>query len=223
MEQTCPNCGATNRGTSRFCARCGQLLPQVEGDQPRKSEGSLDLPWLQAVQDKAVQNTSSLGPSLQKRPRPQTPARHNPLNKRNNRARKMLPAASQPPQAAQQPTAEQVPPGQPGAGENKGEPPPPWVVGILEASAAPAPPAGPEQTYEPEELSAYYALGPWPGGRRERSRRLSPPARATPLVRRRHRAGDPQHPHAHRPEGYRACRSGPGGHRAFRAAGRRDP
>src|SRR4029453_9310588 len=60
MEQTCPNCGATNRSTSRFCARCGQTLPGTGAEAAQKSEGSIDLPWLQAVQDKAVQRTSSL-------------------------------------------------------------------------------------------------------------------------------------------------------------------
>src|SRR5712691_8634178 len=62
MEQICPNCGATNRSTSRYCARCGHSLPGGEAQDAQKSEGSLELPWLQAVQDKAVQSTSSLGP-----------------------------------------------------------------------------------------------------------------------------------------------------------------
>jgi len=162
MEQTCPNCGATNRGTSRFCARCGQLLPQAEGDQPGKSEGSLDLPWLQAVQDKAVQNTSSLGSEpAEKAPAADAGPAQPAQQSQQQSAQDAAPMASQPPQAAQQPTAEQAPIQQPGAGENKGEPPPPWVVGILEASAAPAPPAGPEQTYEPEELSH---IMPWAHG-----------------------------------------------------------
>src|SRR5438067_9623967 len=62
MDQVCPNCGATNRGTSRFCAGCGHPRPGIESQDATKSEGSMELPWLQAVQDKAVQSTSSLGP-----------------------------------------------------------------------------------------------------------------------------------------------------------------
>lgn len=71
MDIVCQNCGATNRNTSRFCARCGEPLPHEEAgaDQPASSTG-VDLPWLRAVQDHAVKQTED----LRKAPLDQTPA-----------------------------------------------------------------------------------------------------------------------------------------------------
>jgi hypothetical protein len=112
----------------------------------------MDLPWLQAVQDKAVQKTGNLEEEAGKAQAAGAGAAA---------AQAAQPAQpAQPGQQAQQPAgearpAEQAPAQQPNAGENKGEPPPPWVVGILEPSAAQA---GPEQSYEPEELSH---IMPW--------------------------------------------------------------
>ena len=154
MEQTCPNCGATNRGTSRFCARCGFTLPGFEGEEAQKSEGSMELPWLQAVQDKAVHRTSNLDRDAQAEA---------------EAASTEAPAAATPNVAASdadaqvQPEAEQLEqPAEPTG--DKDEPPPPWVVSILEPTASP----GTEQSYEPEELSH---IMPWahgtPGGEGE--------------------------------------------------------
>ena len=83
MDTTCPNCGATNRPTSRFCAKCGQPLPRLQQAQPRppapgqpgpeqapsstptpastpatatpqeEGKAGFDLPWLQTVQERA--------------------------------------------------------------------------------------------------------------------------------------------------------------------------
>src|SRR5690349_5968898 len=63
MDVKCPNCGATNRNTSRFCARCGEALPETPQNAERKDSGEMNLPWLQAVQDRAVQRTDRLHPS----------------------------------------------------------------------------------------------------------------------------------------------------------------
>src|SRR3712207_5454165 len=88
----CPTCGVSNRSTSHFCARCGQPLPRVEDDapgegpldpevtpftpdalgtpgQPSAPAAGVDLPWLQAVQQHSVQETSDL-----RRTPPSTPA-----------------------------------------------------------------------------------------------------------------------------------------------------
>lgn len=57
MDVNCTNCGASNRATSRYCARCGQDLPRAdEGDagQEGAGAGQLDLPWLQAVQERGA-------------------------------------------------------------------------------------------------------------------------------------------------------------------------
>src|SRR5438045_828351 len=62
MDITCPKCGATNRSTSRFCARCGEPLPQpteIEQD-PQTSTGGLNLPWLQGVQERSTRPTNRL-------------------------------------------------------------------------------------------------------------------------------------------------------------------
>lgn len=62
MDIICTNCGATNRNTSHFCARCGERLPHEESSagQPAASATGVDLPWLQAVQEHAVQQTEDL-------------------------------------------------------------------------------------------------------------------------------------------------------------------
>ncbi len=171
MEQICPNCGTTNRGTSRFCARCGQTLPQLEGDETEVSEGSLNLPWLQAVQDKAVQRTSSLGPEEVKEQVSGTPSTAREGQPEGASASQPsvqpLEAAAQAPGETQPPA--QTPAQQPEEGGNKNEPPPPWVVGILEPQATPT---GPEQGYEPEELSH---IMPWAHGK-EGEGESAPPA-----------------------------------------------
>jgi hypothetical protein len=127
------------------------------------------LPWLQAVQDKAVQRTSSLGPeevkgagagakgqgseapsAAQAGQSPQGAPQQPPVQ--SEQAATQAPGETQPPLA-------QAPAQQPGEGGNKNEPPPPWVVGILEPEATPA---GSEQGYEPEELTH---IMPWAHGK----------------------------------------------------------
>src|SRR5690349_14757561 len=62
MDITCPKCGATNRNTSRFCARCGEALPDTPQNATHKESGEMNLPWLQAVQERAVHRTGHLRP-----------------------------------------------------------------------------------------------------------------------------------------------------------------
>jgi hypothetical protein len=178
MEQVCPNCGATNRGTSRFCARCGHTLPGVESQDSGKSEGSVELPWLQAVQDKAVQSTSSLGPEgaatqdtpgsagVSDQEQDDSLAAQAPAQEET--PQEQLPSASDASAEAQMPEDE----------ARKDEPPPPWVVSILEPSVTPP---GPEQSYEPEELSH---IMPWAHGKPEdgagEAEGTSPPGAAEP-------------------------------------------
>src|SRR5438045_3528917 len=161
MDQVCPNCGATNRGTSRFCARCGHTLPGVESQGATKSEGSMELPWLQAVQDKAVQSTSSLGPEgADAADAADVTAVSDKPEGRDESATTQVAAheetpQEQPPSSSDASTGAQTPEDE----ARKDEPPPPWVVSILEPSVTPA---GPEQSYEPEELSH---IMPWAHGK----------------------------------------------------------
>src|SRR5512133_3055599 len=128
MEQVCPNCGATNRGTSRFCARCGHALPGVASQDTGKSDSSVELPWLQAVQDKAVQSTSSLGPEGADATGPTVvsdkPERLDddatPHDAREETPQEQPPSTSGASAEAQTPEDE----------ARKDEPPPPWVVSI---------------------------------------------------------------------------------------------
>lgn len=176
----CPTCGVSNRSTSHFCARCGQPLPRVEDEasagqgaegtpstpaKPDAPSTGVDLPWLQAVQQHSVQETSD----LRRTPPPgQAPAQQ--PTQPSQPAQPVQPPAGpepQPPEGqeitAQQPGAEQMPPNvrqmpvreaaQPPADPN--EPPPDWVVSILEPTVTPPPP---QQEYEPEELAH---IMPW--------------------------------------------------------------
>src|SRR3954451_23913020 len=63
MDIACPNCGASNRPTSRFCAKCGQELPKPAAPQTEDS-GDLNLPWLKGVQERATHRTGDLDPSI---------------------------------------------------------------------------------------------------------------------------------------------------------------
>src|SRR5436190_14815540 len=63
MDVTCLNCGTVNRTTSRFCAKCGEALPRPE-DSEQQGEGALNLPWLQAVHERAVKQTGGLNPNV---------------------------------------------------------------------------------------------------------------------------------------------------------------
>lgn len=164
MDLTCPKCGTTNKDNSRFCAACGEALPDEGSSAPTQdSAPALDLPWLQTVQDRAVKQTGRLS-----EPSSRTPEAATPQPTETGPGEVEQPTAdnpSQPPQReatpppvgaspAQQPTQEQPQPSQPPSDPN--EPPPNWVLGILEPSAGPAP--NPDQAYEPEELAH---IMPW--------------------------------------------------------------
>lgn len=172
----CPTCGVTNRGTSHFCARCGQPLPVAEdatagegmqgGQEAQETQGNqskpeapagVDLPWLQAVQQHSVKETSDL--------------RRTPPPDANQPQQPAPPPPPEPPVEPQQPDVEQMPPNvrqlpvrepEPQQAQQSqsppsdpNEPPPDWVVSILEPSVTPPPP---QQEYEPEELAH---IMPW--------------------------------------------------------------
>lgn len=159
MDVTCPNCGATNRQTSRFCAKCGQALPQPAA--PAKPDsGDLNLPWLKGVQERAAVKAGDLDSALQ--------PDYDPTGDAPSAAKE---PPSEAPPAGGQPRAESVegetlasdvsteaPAQTEPAGEDKSpadEPPPEWVVGILEPGTSKAPEEG---SYEPEELNH---IMPW--------------------------------------------------------------
>lgn len=159
-EVTCPNCGATNRSTGRFCARCGHTLPRVE-NASGQSDATLDLPWLRAVNDKAVLPTTGLTPAnadatqatsaadatpaISDIPDTQV-AQQTPLDEHQQVVEHDVE-----PSAPVEPAPEQAPP----TGEPPDAPPPNWVVGILEPTSGQG---ATEGTYEPEELSH---IMPW--------------------------------------------------------------
>ncbi|HEX8231087.1 MAG TPA: hypothetical protein VF826_17500 [Chloroflexia bacterium] len=136
----------------------------VEGTQgkPAKPDApstGVDLPWLQAVQQHSVQETSD----LRRTPPPgQAPAQQPAQPAQPPTGPELQPPTEQE-IAAQPPGAEQMPPNvrqmpvreatQPPADPN--EPPPDWVVSILEPTVTPPPP---QQEYEPEELAH---IMPW--------------------------------------------------------------
>src|SRR5207244_5005945 len=135
MDINCPKCGAANRRTSRFCARCGEVLlpPEDAGEQNGKG---LNLSWLEAVQDRASKQTGEL--------RAQRLAEIEAT--RATRVEQARAEAGLEPEAgaeaqaqeaagAGEPRAEAAPE-QPAPGKTPregapDEPPPEWVVGIL--------------------------------------------------------------------------------------------
>ncbi|HET9493536.1 MAG TPA: zinc ribbon domain-containing protein [Chloroflexia bacterium] len=163
MELTCPNCGATNRSTSRFCARCGTALPRREP----AADQQIDLPWLQAVEDRAVKETTSLPtgqppqpPAEQQQPQQAQPApageQPQPLPKQTAPLPPEYQSAVRPAQPEGE--AQQEPPAKPEGPPAPDEPPPPWVVSILEPQTEPP---RREEGYEPEELAH---IMPWVHG-----------------------------------------------------------
>jgi hypothetical protein len=139
IDINCPKCGAANRKTSRFCARCGEVLEAGEATGQQNGQG-LNLSWLEAVQDRAVKQTGEL--SAQKLAEAEAA--------RGAQSQQAPPEAE--PQAGTKAQA-----GEPAPGEGApDEPPPEWVVGILEPKTAPS--ANPEQAYEPEEMAH---IMPW--------------------------------------------------------------
>ncbi|HYP21676.1 MAG TPA: zinc ribbon domain-containing protein [Chloroflexia bacterium] len=170
MDVLCPKCGASNRNTSRFCARCGETLPHAEEAEQSGSE-AFELPWLQGVQERAnkptteqlkeqqveVEQTTPTPPVAPPAPIPQPSAADT-----GGTPAAQIDGGEQP--SEQPPEQEEATPDvkapielRPTGSPN--EPPPQWVVGILEPNAGAAP--GAEQAYEPEELSH---IMPWAHG-----------------------------------------------------------
>src|SRR5436190_4437220 len=176
MDITCSNCGAANRNTSRFCARCGEALPAADNATKQNGE-ALNLPWLQGVQEKAIKQTGELSaerlaevealraakaaPPPAKEPVADEPAPAAPANQAQPEASHDVPD-----QAADQPPTVAASPDQAASATEEGspdEPPPDWVVGILEPDTAAGTAAGPpsgylDETYEPEEMAH---IMPW--------------------------------------------------------------
>jgi hypothetical protein len=120
----------------------------------------MDLPWLQAVQDKAVHRTSNLDRD----------AEAAAVEAEDGAAGPDITAGETDMQAQPETEPQTDQPAEPTG--DKDEPPPPWVVSILEPTASP----GTEQSYEPEELSH---IMPWahgtPGGEGEEEASIAQP------------------------------------------------
>ncbi len=156
MEITCPNCSTLNANTNRFCSKCGEPLPFDPG-APQEENSGLDLPWLQSVKDQAekpptekltgaqISQTSGTPSGAQQ---PEDEVAYAPAV-----PVEAQPQASSDTDSAATSTPTDVPQGPPD------EPPPGWVVSILEP-AAPQPSAD-QQNYEPEELAH---IMPWSHG-----------------------------------------------------------
>ena len=61
MDITCLKCGAANRNTSHFCAKCGEKLPRAKKATLHK--GQLNMPCLHRVHERAVKETGGLDPA----------------------------------------------------------------------------------------------------------------------------------------------------------------
>ncbi len=148
MDVICQNCGATNRNTGRFCARCGAALPRQEGEE--HDHEFMDLPWLQAVNEKAVLPTTGLGPE-----KVNAAAQPEIAGKTENTGTELAEEseAASPSPGSTEDAAEAAEPGK--EAEAPDAPPPNWVVSILEPSSSPI---APEGGYEPEELAH---IMPW--------------------------------------------------------------
>lgn len=170
MNAACPNCGSINRSTSRFCARCGHTLHPdgAEGQAPgAEGSSSLDLPWLQSVQERALKpKTERLTDAqpVQTTPTTQEPEQATeqpqPAPSAMQAPTEGVPAPSQPSTigtTGEGASAVGAAPQQPPADPN--EAPPEWVVSILEPTVS-APPIQ-EGGYEPEELEH---IMPWMHG-----------------------------------------------------------
>ncbi len=151
MDVTCLNCGTTNRNTSRFCAKCGEELPRPQ-DNTQQSEDSLNLPWLQGVHERAVKQTGGLNPNVLA----EAEARMAAQAQAKKQETLQTPQAEG--AAPETPASPETPPQARGKGAPD-EPPPDWVVGILEPGAKPQ--ISPEQSHEPEELDH---IMPWLSG-----------------------------------------------------------
>ncbi|MEO5953642.1 MAG: hypothetical protein ABIQ44_14340 [Chloroflexia bacterium] len=123
--------------------------PENEAGQ---SDNTLDLPWLRAVNDKAVLPTTGLTPA-NVAPTPSTPVTAPEPPVTDTAPEPDTHQAEPPVEPAVEMQAAPEP--EPEATEPPDAPPPNWVVGILEPLSGPAVPEG---TYEPEELSH---IMPW--------------------------------------------------------------
>jgi hypothetical protein len=183
MDVTCPNCGAKNRATSRFCARCGESLPRTPENAEAEQVEGINLPWLQGVHDRAVKETGELsgqqlrayeeqsapaheqpqGESAEPQQQPHEPGEQTPqATAPSTPATPATPTRPAPEPTPLRPTPEAAPTtdtGSPDTGPGgPGEPPPDWVAGILEPGARPQ--GEDEAAYEPEELEH---IMPWLG------------------------------------------------------------
>ncbi|MBF6614219.1 MAG: zinc-ribbon domain-containing protein [Chloroflexi bacterium] len=165
MDVTCPNCGASNRSTSRFCARCGHDLHPTQNHEATSNNEpqSVDLPWLQGVQDRAVLPTDRLKADnlAQTPPTPSIPSIPFTSSTPPTASPGEQPATQQPTEPA---TTEEPPRTAP-----PDEAPPPWVVSILEPSVAPPPNV---ESYEPEEMAH---IMPWTAGAPAEEGEAQPP------------------------------------------------
>jgi hypothetical protein len=138
-------------------------MPGAEGSAPEAGARStgLDLPWLQAVTDRAAKPSTERLTDAPHSPQPSPPAQAKPSSPEPKR-----PAEAAPPGAPKQEAGEEAvaaaPPTQPI--EEPGDPnerPPEWVASILEPQEERQ--EGPQQSYEPEELAH---IMPWVHGER---------------------------------------------------------
>jgi hypothetical protein len=166
MDVACPKCGASNRNTSRFCARCGEPLPQqAENGQPQAG-GELNLPWLQAVHERAVQQTGHIdSQDIATEDRADTgteEAAQTAVDEPEAPAAEVVDQAAAPGESTAPPEAPADAESAESAAADADEPPPGWVVGILEPGAEPSDRSdtGADQTYEPEEMEH---IMPWLG------------------------------------------------------------
>jgi len=150
MEITCPNCNAQNAAKSRFCSKCGEALP-FQSEAPQQESSGLDLPWLRSVQEQAEKPPTEklTGAQVEQHAQPERPAG----DEDPSPPAVPIEAQTQSGDSESTDTTAELPEGPPD------EPPPGWVVSILEP-AAPQPSAD-QQTYEPEELAH---IMPWSHG-----------------------------------------------------------
>ncbi|MEP6775461.1 MAG: hypothetical protein ABJA50_07685, partial [Chloroflexota bacterium] len=122
-------------------------MPKIDEEDSgtgQQDRGSLELPWLQAVKDKAVLPTTGLDAQKVEPQAPEEAKSSSQAQRTNAEAQEEQPRA--------QPVEAEKPP------EPADAPPPTWVVSILEPSATPPPAEG---SYESEELAH---IMPWVHG-----------------------------------------------------------
>ena len=158
MEVTCPNCQAPNAGTNRFCSKCGQALPFAD-ESPREDNSGLDLPWLRAVQEQAEKRPTEKLTGTESKQTTSTPPAQQKPDEETAGPPPAVPIETQPLDPEQEADTSRDSSTNLLAQGPPDEPPPGWVVSILEP-AAPQSPTD-QQTYEPEELAH---IMPWTHG-----------------------------------------------------------